>query len=42
MSKTKDMVVDFRRSAPTPKLTEIGGLEVELVESYKYLGTCAG
>ena len=36
VSKIKDMVIDFRKSAPTPKPTEIGGLEVELVESYKY------
>ena len=36
--KTKDMVVDFRKSPPSPKLTDIKGEKLELVDSYKYLG----
>ena len=33
------MVIEFKKSSHTPKPTEIWGLEVELVESYTYLGT---
>ena len=39
VSKTKDMCIDFRRSHPSPNSTVIDGQDVEIVESYKYLGT---
>lgn len=39
VSKTKDMVFDLRKSAPTPKHTVIEGTEVDRVEDYKYLGS---
>lgn len=39
VSKTKDMIIDFRKTAPIPKLTVIEGTEIDLVENYKYLGT---
>ena len=39
LSKTKDMIIDFRRSVPIPQFTTIEGIEIDLVESYKYLGT---
>ena len=39
VTKTKDMVIDFRRN-PLPALTTtIKGQAVEVVESYKYLGS---
>lgn len=36
--KTKEMVVDFRRSRPQPESVTINGDCVEFVKSYKYLG----
>ena len=39
VSKTKEMVMDFRRSTVTPHLPiTINGTPVEIVDSYKYLG----
>ena len=39
MSKTKDMIIDFRKSTPNPKLLHIEGNVIDLVENHKYLGT---
>ena len=40
ISKTKDMVVDFRRKQPgSPPPTYIKGSSIEVVDHYKYLGT---
>lgn len=39
VSKTKDMVLDFRKTAQTSLPTVIHGTAVEMVDSYKYLGT---
>ena len=36
-SKTKEVVIDFRRKAPQTALVNIQGLDIEIVE-YKYLG----
>ncbi|KAK0135786.1 putative RNA-directed DNA polymerase from transposon X-element [Merluccius polli] len=38
ISKTKEMVLDFRRRRPEPDPVSIQGTEVELVSHYKYLG----
>lgn len=38
VSKTKDMIIDFRRTPPPPTVTVIKGTAVELVETYKFLG----
>ncbi|PIK43412.1 hypothetical protein BSL78_19743 [Apostichopus japonicus] len=38
ISKTKEMVIDFRRSTVPPPPVIIKGVEVERVSSYKYLG----
>lgn len=37
-AKTKEMVVDFRRSKPTMLPVSIEGVNVEVVGTYKYLG----
>ena len=37
-SKTKEVVIDFRRKAPQTALVNIQGLDIEIVEEYKYLG----
>lgn len=37
-SKTKEMVVDFRRTRPHPEPVRINGACVEMVQTYKYLG----
>lgn len=37
-SKTKELVFDFRREAPSPTPTLIKGEEIEMVTEYKYLG----
>ncbi|KAM6989287.1 uncharacterized protein LKV04_008968 [Tautogolabrus adspersus] len=37
-SKTKEMVIDFRRKSPQTAPVNIQGLDIEMVESYKYLG----
>ena len=39
VSKTKEIVVDFRRDPPTPRPLVINGEEVEIVGEYKYLGS---
>src|SRR4029434_9335023 len=36
-TKTKEMVVDFRRSQPPLLPVSIGGVSVEVVKTYKYL-----
>ena len=38
VSKTKEMVLDFRRAPPSPQPVIIEGREVEVVGNYKYLG----
>ena len=38
VSKTKEMLVDFRKKPPTPPPVVVNGEEIERVESYKYLG----
>lgn len=38
VTKTKDMCIDFRRHHPTPEKMIIDVKEVEIVESYNYLG----
>ena len=37
-TKTKEMVVDFRRSQPPLLPVSIEGVSVEVVNTYKYLG----
>lgn len=37
-SKTKELIVDFRRRRPSPQPVNISGEEIEVVSSYKYLG----
>lgn len=39
VSKTKDMIIDFRRSPHNALQTVIQNKVVETVEEYKYLGT---
>ena len=39
VSKTKEIVVDFRRDPPTPRPLVINGEEVEIMGEYKYLGS---
>jgi len=39
VQKTKDMVIDFRKTPHTAYPTIIKGTAVEMVDSYKYLGT---
>ena len=39
ISKTKEMCVDFRKSSPVPQNSVVHGRQVELVDTYKYLGT---
>ena len=39
MTKTKEMIVDFRRQEHSPGKTIIHNNEVESVSKYKYLGT---
>ena len=39
MTKTKEMIVDFRRQEHTPGKTIIHNNEVEIVSKYKHLGT---
>ncbi len=36
-SKTKELVIDFGKSRPRPQPVQIEGVEVEAVDSYKYL-----
>lgn len=38
VDKTKELVIDFGRSRSTPQPVSIGGVEVEIVKTYKYLG----
>ncbi|KAI4899252.1 hypothetical protein NFI96_012202, partial [Prochilodus magdalenae] len=37
-SKTKELVVDFRRARPLTQPVSIEGVEVEMVKTYRYLG----
>ena len=37
MAKTKEMVADFRRNHPPPSPVCIGGTDIDIVDSYKYL-----
>ncbi|KAI4885165.1 hypothetical protein NFI96_024172 [Prochilodus magdalenae] len=37
-SKTKELVVDFRRARPLTQPVFIAGVEVEMVKTYRYLG----
>lgn len=37
-SKTKKLVMDFRRSRPSPQAVQIEGEEVKVVNTQKYLG----
>lgn len=39
VSKTKELIVDFRRSPPPLEPLLINGEQVEVVQQYKYLGT---
>ena len=39
VTKTKEMIVDFRRQEHSPGKTIIHNNEVEIVSKYKYLGT---
>ena len=39
VTKTKDMCIDFRLSAPATESSVINGQAVEMVTTYKYLGT---
>ena len=39
LTKTKEIVFDFRKMPPQPKFINIGGTDIEIVKSYKYLGT---
>lgn len=39
MSKTKELIIDFRKKNNVPKASSIHGKEVEIVDTYKYLGT---
>jgi len=38
ITKTKELVVDFRKQRTHPKPVSIRGTEVDIVEEYKYLG----
>ena len=37
-SKTKEVVIDFRRKSPQTAPVNIQGLDIEIMEEYKYLG----
>ena len=37
--KTKELIVDFRKNRPVSEVSIIHGANVEIVTSYKYLGT---
>lgn len=39
VEKTKDMLIDFGRSTLSPGLTKINGVDIEMTDNYKYLGT---
>ena len=38
VSKTKEMVIDFRQTIPDPQLVDIKGSSVARVDTYKYVG----
>ena len=38
VSKTKEMLIDFRLTSPDPQLVDIKGSSVARVDTYKYLG----
>lgn len=39
VSKTKELIIDFRKQSPSLPLTIINGQPIEIVKEYKYLGT---
>ena len=39
VSKTKELVIDFRTKKPDPVASSIHGEDVQIVDTYKYLGT---
>ena len=39
VGKTKELVIDFRKTSPEPIASVVHGEDVEIVDSYKYLGT---
>lgn len=39
LSKTKELLVDFRREQPTAPTLEVNGQTIERVEEFKYLGS---
>ena len=39
VSKTKELIIDFGKNRTKPVANYIHGKEVEIVDSYKYLGT---
>lgn len=39
VTKTKELIIDFRKNQSTPEASIIHGENVEIVETYKYLGT---
>ncbi len=39
VSKTKEIIIDFRKSSVYPKPSTIHGEKVQIVQTYKYLGT---
>jgi len=38
VAKTKEMVVNFRRNKPLPSPVCMGGMDVEMLPAYRYLG----
>ncbi|XP_039896534.1 uncharacterized protein LOC120738979 [Simochromis diagramma] len=38
ITKTKELIMDFRKQAPPPNPVTIRGADVEIVEDYRYLG----
>lgn len=36
VNKTKEMVIDFRRSPPSPVMTTIKSLDIEIIDTHKY------
>ena len=39
VSKTKEMVIDFRKNKPVPEPLVINGTSIEIVDCFKFLGT---
>ena len=38
--KTKDMLISFKKSCPSPSLLRVGDTEIDRVKSFSLLGTC--